>query len=77
MKIEILGIGCPKCKATEKNARKAIEALGISAEIEKVTDINEISNKVMMTPAVIVDGELKCAGRIPSEEEIKGWLRQK
>lgn len=77
MKIEILGIGCPKCKATEKNARKAVEALGIDAEIKKVTDINEISNRVMMTPAVIVDGELKCAGRIPTEEEIKGWLKQK
>jgi len=77
MKIEILGVGCPKCKATEKNARKAVEALGIDAEIKKIIDINEISSRVMMTPAVIIDGELKCAGRIPTEEEIKGWLRQK
>jgi len=77
MKIEILGPGCPRCKATEKNTRKVVEALGISAEIKKVTDINEISSKVMMTPAVIVDGEIKCAGRIPKTEEIKKWLTER
>jgi len=77
MKIEILGPGCPRCKATEKNTRKVVEALGISAEIKKVTDINEISSRVVMTPAVIVDGEIKCAGRIPRAEEIRKWLTER
>jgi small redox-active disulfide protein 2 len=77
MKIEILGTGCPKCKATEKIVRKAVDELGINVEIVKVDDLQEIINRgVMMTPAVFVDGEAKIVGRIPSPEEIKKLLKK-
>ena len=71
-KIQILGAGCPKCKmlaeATEKVAREA----GIEFELVKVTDINEIlAHNVMMTPALVVDGEVRVVGRIPPPEEIR------
>ena len=75
MKIEILGSGCAKCKSTEKSIRKIVEELGISAEIVKVEDLQEIINRgVMMTPAVFVDGEAKIVGRVPSADEIKKLL---
>jgi small redox-active disulfide protein 2 len=78
MKIEIMGTGCPKCKTTEKIVRKAVEELGIKAEIVKVDDLQEIINRgVMMTPAVFVDGEAKIVGRIPSPEEIKKLLQKR
>jgi small redox-active disulfide protein 2 len=76
MKIEILGTGCPKCKATEKIIRKAIEELGVKAEIVKVEDIQQIIDRgVMMTPAVFVDGEAKIVGHVPSADEIKKLLQ--
>ena len=77
MKIEIMGTGCPKCKTTEKIVRKAVEELGIKAEIVKVDDLQEIINRgVMMTPAVFIDGQAKIVGRIPSPEEIKKLLKK-
>jgi small redox-active disulfide protein 2 len=75
MKIEVLGPGCPKCQATEKNVKEAVKALGLEAEIRKVTDIKEIASYgVFGTPSVVVDGNVKCVGKIPSVEEIKKWL---
>ena len=74
-KIQILGTGCPKCKKLAENAEAAAKALGIEYEIEKVTDINEIMKfGVMMTPALVVDGEVKLVGKVPSPDEIKGLL---
>jgi small redox-active disulfide protein 2 len=76
MNIKILGTGCPKCKQLEANAKKAVDELKIKAEIEKVIDVGEIVNYgVMSTPAVVVDGEVKASGRIPTTEEIKKWLK--
>jgi len=76
MIISILGSGCPKCKQLEENARKAVEELKIKAEIEKVTDVGEIVDwGVMSTPAIVIDGEVKASGRIPTVEEIKSWLK--
>ncbi len=77
MKIEILGTGCPKCKTTEKIVRKAVEELGIKAEIVKVDDLQKIVDRgVMMTPAVFVDGEAKIVGHVPSLEEVKKLLKK-
>jgi small redox-active disulfide protein 2 len=77
MKIEILGTGCSKCKTTEKNVRKAVEELGIQAEIIKIEDIQQIIDKgVMMTQAVVVDGEVKIVGHVPSPDEIKKLLQK-
>lgn len=78
MKIEVLGTGCPKCQATIRNVEQAIKELGIQAEVVKVDDIAEITARgVMVTPALAVDGEIKCSGRIPSVEEIKSWIQGK
>jgi small redox-active disulfide protein 2 len=72
MKIEILGVGCPKCKATEKIVKKVVEELGNNAEVVKVEDLQEIVNRgVMMTPAVVIDGEVKIIGHVPHVEELK------
>jgi len=76
MKIEILGIGCPKCKKMYKNSEKAVKELNIEADIIKVYDSMEIARRhVFETPALAIDGEVKIAGRVASVEEIKKLLR--
>ena len=78
MKIEILGIGCPKCKKLHELAEEAVKELGASAEITKVTDINKIIDyKVLVTPALAIDGDAMVVGRIPSKEEIIKWIKEK
>lgn len=78
MKIEILGNGCPKCKKLNELVEEAINELGASAEIIKVTDINKmIDYGVMVTPAlVVIDGEMKMAGKVPEIVEIKKWIKE-
>ncbi len=76
MKIEILGTGCPKCKATERIVKKVVDELGKNVEVVKIEDLQEIVNRgVMMTPAVVVDGEVKIVGHVPSADEIKKLLK--
>ena len=75
MKIQILGTGCPKCKALTEAAESAAKDMGVAYELEKVTDINRImSFGVMMTPALVVDGEVKAAGKVPPPGEMKKLL---
>ena len=76
MKIQILGTGCPKCKQLAQNAEEAIKALGIEAEIVKVTGINDIMKfGVMMTPAFAIDGVVKSSGKLLSTGDIKELLQ--
>ena len=76
MKVQILGTGCEKCRKLAELAEAAVGELGIDAEIVKVTDLNEITEfGVMLTPALAIDGEVKSSGRIPTLDEIKGWIR--
>jgi small redox-active disulfide protein 2 len=76
MKVQILGSGCPKCKALEANAREAVTELGVQAEVEKVTDIEAImAMGVMMTPALAIDGEVKSVGRVLTKDQISGFLK--
>ncbi len=71
-KVEVLGMGCPKCQATLKNVEEAIETLGMDAEVIKIEDLAEIATRgVMMTPAVAVDGEVVILGGIPTVGEIE------
>jgi len=78
MKIEILGMGCPKCKKLYENAQIAVKELNIQVEIVKVEDIQKIMDYgLMSTPAIAVDGEVKAAGRIPTPDEIKKWISAK
>ena len=75
MKLEILGTGCPKCQQLAANVQAAVEQAGLTAEIVKVTDIVDIAARgVMMTPALLVDGEAKAVGKVPSVEELKALL---
>jgi small redox-active disulfide protein 2 len=78
MKIEILGVGCPKCKQLTVNVEAAVKELNIAAEISKVSDIDKIVEYgVLTTPAIAIDGVIKAAGRIPAPDEIKKWISAK
>ena len=75
MEIKVLGPGCPKCQATEKNVKEAVADSGLDVQVDKVTDLIEIAKYgVFGTPAVVVDGEVKSVGKIPDKEEIKTWI---
>ncbi len=77
MKIQILGTGGSKCKMLTANAEKAVKELGLSVEIEKVTEIQEIMKfRILMTPGLVIDGKVKSSGRLPSSEEIKTMLQE-
>jgi len=78
VKIEILGMGCPKCKKLYENAQAAVKELNVQAEVVKVEDIQKIMDYgLMTTPAIAIDGEVKAAGRIPAPDEIKKWISVK
>ncbi len=75
MDIKVLGPGCAKCKQAEKIVREAVQEAGSAANVEKVTDIMEIAGYgVMMTPAVVVDGDVKVVGKIPSKNDVMKWI---
>lgn len=75
--IQVLGPGCPRCEKLAQATREAADSLGIEYRLEKVTDIHEImSYGVMMTPALVIDGQVKVAGKVPSVEELKAVLAQ-
>ncbi|OGI06096.1 MAG: hypothetical protein A2Y40_02395 [Candidatus Margulisbacteria bacterium GWF2_35_9] len=75
-KIEILGMGCPKCKVLYKNAEQAVAELGIEADIVKVEEMAKIqSYGVMMTPALVIDGIVKTVGKVPSPVEISKYIK--
>ncbi|HDR72912.1 MAG TPA: thioredoxin family protein [Methanoculleus sp.] len=76
VRIEVLGTGCAKCRRLVKNVEKAVADLGIDAEIIKVEDITAIMDRgVMLTPGLIVDGELKVSGRVADVNELKEILQ--
>jgi len=73
--LQILGTGCPKCKKLAENTEAAAKALGLEYQLEKVTEITKImAFGVMITPALVVDGQVKVAGKVPSPEDIKKML---
>ena len=75
MEIKILGTGCAKCKQLEKTVRQAVDEMGIDAQVEKVTELTDImSYGIMSTPGLVVDGEVRIAGRLPKLEELKSIL---
>jgi len=74
-KLQILGTGCAKCRMLADHAEQAARELGIQYTLEKVTDINDIiAFGVTATPALVVDGEIKVAGRVPTAESLKALL---
>jgi small redox-active disulfide protein 2 len=75
MKIQILGMGCPKCNQLEKNARDAVAELGLAADFEKVNNTDKIMEMgVMMTPALAIDGDVKSVGKLLTKEQIVALL---
>ena len=75
MKIQVLGSGCARCRNLVANAETALQQLGLEAEIEKVTAIEEIQAfRVFTTPALVINGNIQSAGRIPSPLEIAEWI---
>jgi small redox-active disulfide protein 2 len=74
-KIEILGMGCVNCNKLYQNVLAAVKMCGKEVEVTKVEDIQKImAYGVMSTPALVVDGIVKVAGKVPKPEEIKGWI---
>ncbi len=77
MEVKVLGPGCPKCKQTEDVVREAAAESGVDVDIEKVTDAMKIAGYgVLGTPAVVVDGEVKSVGKIPSKTDVLAWLKK-
>ena len=77
MIIKILGTGCPKCKKLEENTRQAISSLSGDITIEKVTDLNQIMNYgVMITPALVIDEEVKSVGKVLPPDDIKKLIEK-
>lgn len=77
MDIKVLGPGCPRCEQTADIVRKCLAEAGIEAVIEKVTKTMDIASYgVLGTPAVVIDGRVKCVGKIPSKAEVQCWLQE-
>lgn len=76
MNIKIMGPGCPNCEKVEKLVKEVVAEIKIEAEVEKVSDFKEMAMAgVLSTPAVVIDGSIKCVGKIPSKDEIRNWLQ--
>lgn len=76
MDIKVLGPGCAKCKKTEELVKQVINEANVKASVEKVSDLMQIAGYgVFGTPAVVVDGEVKCVGKIPTKQEILNWIQ--
>lgn len=73
--IKVLGSGCENCKKVEAVARQAVASLGLTAQVEKVTDYAAIhAYPILATPGLVINEKLVCAGRIPSAAEVVTWL---
>ncbi len=77
MEIKVLGTGCPKCQQTMNVVKEVIAEAGVAANVEKVTDIMKITSYgVLGTPAVVIDGEVKSVGKVPTKEDVKSWFKK-
>ena len=75
MNILVLGPGCPKCTEAEKVVKTTLQEAGVEASVEKITHFQEIAKLgVFSTPAVVIDGEIKCVGKVPAKKDILDWI---
>ena len=76
MEIKVCGPGCANCAKTEKVVHEALAQAGVEATVSKITDFAEMARLgVLSTPAVIIDGVIKCVGKVPSYKDVLAWLR--
>jgi len=77
MEIRILGPGCPRCEEVRKRTINVLAEMDIAADVQKITDMKKIMEyKILTTPGVVINGELKSTGRIPSKDEIRKWIEE-
>jgi len=75
IEIKVLGPGCANCSKLEQITRKAVSEMGFQADIDKITDYGEIMNyPIISTPGLVINGDLVCSGRVPTQAEITTWL---
>ena len=75
MEIKVLGPGCARCRETEALVKEAIAENRVDARVEKVTDMKDIARLGVLTPpALVIDGQVKCVGKVPKKKEILSWL---
>ena len=75
MEIKVCGPGCASCEKALKTVEAAVAAKGVDATVTKITDFQEIAKLgIFSTPAVVIDGEVKCVGRVPKQAEIEEWI---
>jgi small redox-active disulfide protein 2 len=75
MEIKVCGPGCAKCNEVARVVNQALAEAGIEAQAIKVTDFNEIAKLgVFSTPALVIDGQIKCVGKVPTSKEVRAWL---
>ncbi len=78
MEIKILGPGCRRCKTLARDVSDVVAGLGIEARVDKIEKMDEILKyDILLTPGLVIDGELKVSGRVPSKSEIKKWIQEK
>ena len=76
MEIKVLGPGCPKCSEVEKIIQAAVKETNVTATIEKISDFQKIASfGVFATPAVVIDGQVKCVGKVPTRAEALSWVK--
>ncbi|MCS7259545.1 MAG: thioredoxin family protein [Anaerolineae bacterium] len=77
VEIKILGTRCPKCKRLEELTREAVAEAGVEAVITKVSDVNAImAYQILSVPGLVINEQIKSAGRLPRKEEIIAWLKE-
>ncbi len=77
MEIRILGPGCPRCHEVEKRTLNVLAQLGVAADVQKISDIKKIMEySIIGTPGLVINGKVKCSGKIPSRDEIKRWIQE-
>ncbi|MFH2123788.1 MAG: thioredoxin family protein [Pseudomonadota bacterium] len=77
MEIKVLGPGCAKCSEVEKLMQAVVDETGVAATIEKISDFQQIAQHgVFSTPAVVIDGQVKCVGKVPSKNEALEWMKR-
>lgn len=77
MEIRVLGPGCPRCEEVAKRTIDVLAEMNVAVDIQKVTDLKEIAKyNVIATPGLVINGKVKCSGKIPARSQIKQWIEE-